>query len=189
MRLVMYSLILLILSGCAHCPEWDDCHVMSDSPKPETSLRECKDVQRLTNEVSSCIVQVAANQKETIVGLTVEGGEKYRVIVPCKQSWKDCNSQLVPLCGEKGSFKQNLFFWRKRASDSLWFSVIAEVIDDKHQLQAQYDLCEDHEFKISKPGTLILYPNDAEGFFSCENEFYDNNRGKIWLEIHRIKNG
>ncbi len=85
----------------------------------------------------------------------------------------------------------NLVAFKKKQPDALWFSVIAEVrpINNKKPT-SYYDLCKKitdrdtartAKFKVvNDVGKLIMYPNDAEGY-------YCNNGGKIWLDIQRVK--
>lgn len=171
MRLSVCFSILFVLSGCAN-----DC---TNHPNPDAKIPICNQAKSLS-EGTSCVVQVAANKRETVVGLTVNQGEEYRVIATPNQTWCDSSRTNIPLCGEEGSNLMNIFSPLKRVENSLWFSIIAEVIDDKRQRRSQFDLCNTPKFEISTPGKLILYPNDAESF-------YGNNSGEIWLEIWRLK--
>ena len=84
----------------------------------------------------------------------------------------------------------NWVAFKKKQPDALWFSVIAEVRPVNNKKPTSYDLCgkitnrdtaRTAKFEvINEGGELIMYPNDAEGH-------YDNNRGKIWLDIQRVK--
>lgn len=178
-----YLLLLFLLTSCA-----SDCPYLRDSPEPTKKMTRCDQVKELTIG-SSCRMFIAAEDSETHVGLAVKQNEEYKVEVPdSNQVWKDCTRRSFPLCGEPGSWLMNTFF-TKKLPDALWFSVIAEVkpVDDKKS--TSYNLCGEKSnrdtartatFEVVNDGELIMYPNDAE-------DHYDNNRGKIWLEIQRVK--
>jgi hypothetical protein len=178
---VICLLSSILLSGCA-----SDCPNKEDSPEPVSNMKLCENMKTLPIG-TSCRVSVTAGDFETHVGLTVIRHEEYKVTVPCDQVWYDCTRRNLPLCGEEGSFMMNLLSFKKRQKDALWFSVIAEVkADDKKS--TYYDLCKvadssskkTAKFDVMNDGELIMYPNDADGY-------YFNNRGKIWLEIQRLK--
>lgn len=127
-------------------------------------------------EEASCIALVEAGNRQSQLGLNVKPGEKYEVSAPGRQAWFDATRKNTPLCGEEGSFLMNLF--KKRSSESLWFSVLANVIPSDKPAQ---DLCQQKSvFTAHVAGELILYPNDND-------YFYDNNYGKIWVEIKHQK--
>ncbi len=125
---------------------------------------------------SSCTTIVKATESENIVGLKIVAGEEYTITSAEKQTWHDASRSNMPPCGEPGSFMMNLFAILKKARKSLWFSLIAEIKDEKKP----YDLCEAPNFLASGNGELILYANDAKGF-------YYNNSGEIIVEIRRNK--
>ncbi|MCX7067876.1 MAG: hypothetical protein NTW85_09320 [Methylococcales bacterium] len=173
MQWSLFFLILWVLSGCS-----ENCII---HPNPDVSIPICSQVKSLS-EGANCLIQVFANQRETSVGLTVQQGEIYRIKATSKNTWCDASHTNTALCGEKGSNLMNIF--SPRVEDSLWFSVIAEVKhtkDGEIQRLSQYDLCNTPKFEISTSGKLVLYPNDATGF-------YGNNSGAIWLELSRLKN-
>lgn len=181
---VIYLLSSILVSSCARD---SDCPYVKDSPKPVSNMSLCNEIKSLPVVGTSCRVSVDAGDFETHVGLTVIHHEEYKVIAPPDQVWYDCTRRNLPLCGEEGSFMMNLLSFKKRQKDALWFSVIAEVkTDDKKS--TYYDLCKvadssskkTAKFEVINDGELIIYPNDADGY-------YCNNRGKIWLEIQRLK--
>jgi hypothetical protein len=174
---------ILVLS----CARDSDCPYVKDSLKPVSNMTLCHEIKSLRKTGTISRVSVSAGDFETHVGLTVIQHEEYKVIVPPDQVWYDCTRRNLPLCGEEGSFGMNLPFFKKRQKDALWFSVIAKVkTDDKKS--TYYDLCKladssskkTAKFEVENCGELIMYPNDDE-------DYYDNNRGKIWLEIQRLK--
>ncbi|WP_150050871.1 hypothetical protein [Methylomonas rhizoryzae] len=178
--------MVLLLSSCASD---GDCPSIADSPEPETKIVSCNSVKELTVG-STCRESIIAKDIETNIGLFVKKNEKYEVsVADCNQVWKDCTRRNIPLCGESGSFVMNLMAFNKKRPDSLWFSVIAEVKSNTDNQSSYYDLCENltdrvkariAQFEIMNDGQLFMYPNDAI-------DYYDNNRGKIWLDIRRLQ--
>jgi len=175
--LMLSVLASFVITSCAsHQP------IRYDSQLPSSNLPSCFDVpnKKLTDG-ASCIALVEAGNRQSQIGLNVEPREKYKVSVPGRQAWFDATRRNTPLCGEKGSFLMNLF--KKRSPESLWFSVLANVIpsDQPAQDLCQQDLCQQESvFTAHVPGELILYPNDND-------YFYDNNYGKIWVKIEHQK--
>ncbi|MGZ5135868.1 MAG: hypothetical protein ACXWCG_11995 [Flavitalea sp.] len=190
MRLRGCLFILTILSGCASSSEKEECPKTNIFDTPKTTIPECSQINsNHLAEGTSCIAKVNPKLKKTPVGLTVKSGEEYQVIA-LPNYWCDASRKNRPLCGEKGSIIMNVFSWKKRVENSLWFSVIAEVediVNGNLERRSQYDLCNTPKLEISTSGELIMYPNDAEGFFFYRDQFYDNNSGIIWLEIQRLK--
>ncbi|MCF7967479.1 MAG: hypothetical protein K9L79_18360 [Methylobacter tundripaludum] len=163
--------------------------VRYDSQLPTSELPPCFNVPKKTlAEGASCIALVEADNKESRTGLNVKLGEKYLVSAPGRQAWFDLNRRNTPLCGENGSLLMKLFSFKKRSANALWFSVLAEVIPSKDPKSAPQDLCANKAvFEANADGELVLYPNDAEGFFWDKDYFYSNNYGKIWVEIQHQK--
>ena len=181
----LFSFILL-----SSCASDGDCPNVKDSPEPASNLMSCKQVKALAIG-SSCRTSIAAIDAETDVGLTVKQNEEYKVeVTDCNQVWKDCTRRSFPLCGEAGSFWMDLVAFKKKQPDALWFSVIAEIRPVNNKNPISYDLCgkiTDRDTArtaifevVNDGGELFMYPNDAE-------DHYDNNRGKIWLDIQRVK--
>lgn len=162
--------------------------VRYDSQLPISKLPSCFNVPEKTlAEGMSCIALVEADNRESRTGLNVKSGEKYLVSAPGRQAWFDLNRRNTPLCGENGSLLMKLFSFKKRSANALWFSVLAEVIPSKDPKSTPHDLCEESVFEANANGELVLYPNDAEGFFWDKDYFYSNNYGKIWVEIQHQK--
>ncbi|MFI3138072.1 MAG: hypothetical protein QX197_14945 [Methylococcaceae bacterium] len=172
---VIYPLVLYLLVGCSGnyvCPE-----------NPEPTIQHCKEAHHLP-EGSSCLVNVFADQQENPSGLMVQEGEAYQIIAMPHQTWGDSKTEHHPLCGREGNTFINMFSSFKRVDKALWFSVIANVVNDSDALEgrySQYDLCNTPKIEVSMPGQLIFYPNDA-------NAMYWNNSGSVWLKIQRVKN-
>lgn len=173
---------LLLLSGCTS--NSSKCPSVVDSPKPENITSLCYQTKYLSIG-NNCHVLIEADNYATNLGLVVKKYQQYQVLVPDNQIWYDCTRRNTPLCGEDGSFFMNLLAFKKKHKKALWFSVIAEVKSTENV--SAYDLCEiaskpykSAKLDITYDGMLLIYPNDAVNF-------YDNNRGKIWLEIQRLK--
>jgi hypothetical protein len=147
----------------------------------ETSLATCKKVDGKKLAVNTtCTTIINAAESENIIGLTIDAGEEYMITVPKIQSrmqtWHDASQNIKLPCGVKGSFGMNLFFLLKKVRESLWFSLIAEIKGENKP----YDLCLDKNITATKKGELILYANDAIGF-------YRNNSGEVLVEVYRHK--
>lgn len=152
---------------------------------PQTTLPLCKQLSegKLPN-YESCYADVVAKDSKNYAGLRVEKGQAYIFTVHGNQFWYDKNRLNRPFCGESGSWLMNsiLIFKDKKAPDSLWFSLIAEIEGEN----IPYDLCTDgnnttmSNLSFGSSGMLFLYANDIE----C---FYDNNQGTIRIEIQRRK--
>ncbi len=148
---------------------------------PETSLATCDKVDGKKLAVNTaCTTIIKAAESENMIGLAIDAGEEYMITVPRIQSgmqtWYDASRCNTPPCGEKGSFLMNLFAVLKKAKKSLWFSLIAEIKGENKP----YDLCLDKNITATKKGELILYANDARGF-------YWNNSGEVLVEVYRHK--
>ena len=155
------------------------------SDLPPTTLPLCNQLSegKLSNH-ESCYADIVAQEPKNDVGLRVEKGQAYIFTVHGDQFWYDKNRLNKPFCGESGSWLMNSFliFKDKKAPDSLWFSLIAEIEGEN----IPYDLCTDgnnqtiSNLSFGSSGMLFLYANDVEGF-------YDNNHGIIRIEIQRRK--
>jgi hypothetical protein len=183
----------MLLSACSNTPEKECVNLM---PDPKDGL--CRAFEHLEKPMDFCKLKIESGDINQSAKLRVEQGEEYIVSyinyqnksAECKineksicNRWCDATRVNYSLCGEEGSTIMNLVSPIKR--DSLWFSVIAEVIIDdpnKEPLirKSQYDLCNTPKFAVSTTGTLQMYPNDAQGF-------YGNNHGHLWVEVKRLK--
>jgi len=151
---------------------------------PETNLPLCLQLPNgKLNIRESCYIDILAKEPENAVGIIIKKGQEYSFTVKGNQFWYDLDRKNEPLCGESGSWLMNSFllFKDKKSKNSLWFSVIAEVKNENKL----YDLCSKDKKTTGSliatgSGMLIMYANDVEGY-------YDNNRGKIRVEILRIK--
>jgi hypothetical protein len=148
-----------------------------DTTYPVTSLVSCdKTAGKKLVVGSSCSTTVEAKEPENMTGLMMSPGEEYTVTVPGIQIWHDASRPSTPPCGESGSPFMNIAAILKKSKKSLWFSLIAEVEAENKP----YDLCLNKNLMATENGELILYANDAKGF-------YKNNSGKIMVEIYRNK--
>lgn len=183
--------VLVILSGCAgNSSQTYVCPVQEETANPNVQFQKCNDVKASHLSIDEiCMIQLPAIEKETTINLVVQENEEYLVSAPKDNNWWcDATRPNFSLCGENGSALMNFFAYKKRVENSQWFSVIAEVItDDKGQRRSQYDLCNTPKFIVSTTGKLVMYPNDADGFFFDNDIFYENNTGKLWLKIQRVK--
>lgn len=175
--------LLALAGGCAHI-NYDP--VPTDSPMPVLKLVPCQGRLPLN---ARCLALVRANQWFSGTGLVVEKKERYRIIVPPGQVWFDKGRRNVPPQGESGNGLMNLFGHLKRQEKSLWFSLIAVVLDNDADPRTEdsYDLgAKDAtgEILIGTNGKLAMYPNDAKGLFG-KDSFYRNNSGQIWVIMER----
>ncbi|WP_333879337.1 hypothetical protein [Methylobacter sp.] len=144
---------------------------------PATSLISCDKVVGKKLAVSTaCSTKLKAEEPENLAGLMMSADEEYTVTVPSVQTWHDASRLSTPPCGESGSSIMNLVSVLKRSKKSLWFSLIAEIKGENKP----YDLCLSENLMATENGKLILYANDAKGF-------YKNNSGEILVEIYRNK--
>lgn len=135
---------------------------------------------------SSCLAIVRAADSSNDVGVIVDQGEQYTVTVlklgtflddsqtalPSEQVWYDSSIHHLAPCGKPGNLFMKIVAFLKKATNSEWFSLIAEIEGVPH------DLCMDKSFRATQQGKLIMYANDAHGFFG-------NNSGNILIKIDR----
>lgn len=144
---------------------------------PETSLATCDKVDDKKLAVNTaCTTIIKAAESENMIGLAIDAGEEYTITVPEKQTWCDASHSNTPPCGEPGNFSMNLFYLLKKVRESSWFSLIAEIKGENKP----YDLCLDKNITATEKGELILYANDARGF-------YKNNSGEVLVKVYRHK--
>lgn len=158
----------------------NNCLAMDASTKtgttpPVSTLTMCDKIDGKKLSINSaCATTVKAIEPENMVGLEINSGEEYTVTVPEGQTWLDDKRPNTPPRGKEGSPIMNLFALLKKAKNSLWFALIAEIKGENKP----YDLSVDSNFKPTGNGELVLYANDAKWF-------YWNNAGEILVEIHR----
>jgi len=101
--------------------------------------------------------------------------------------------------GDPGSWLMNRFKHWKRHPCSEWFALIAANVRpvksstsqhefpqyEHHEPQEYKDVSDkEPEFKVTRPGRLAFYPNDA--IMPLLGDFYySNNSGQIWVQIER----
>lgn len=127
---------------------------------------------------ASCVASIKADISENAVGLHLQGGNEYIVSVDGEQAWYDASHKHIPPQGDSGTLLMNLFALLKKNREADWFALIAEIKGtNKCHL---HDLSKSSNLLAEEDGLLILYANDARGF-------YWNNRGKVTVIISRKK--
>lgn len=127
---------------------------------------------------ASCVASIKAEISENTVGLHLQRSEEYIVTVAGDQVWHDGSYDHIPPEGGSGNLLMNLFAFLKKHRDAEWFALIGEIKGaNKCHL---HDLSKSSNLLAEEDGLLILYANDARGF-------YWNNRGKVAAIISRKK--
>ena len=210
--LVLLTTVLAVLTGCAST-RYSPIEADSPAPL-DGSLSLCKAAANPLAEGTatltgaepstlakgaSCIFPVRADQKFTVTPLVINRDDTYRITVPRNQVWYDGSRRNVPPRGDPGSWLMNRFKHWKRHTCSEWFALIAANVRpvksstsqhefpqyEHHEPQEYKDVSDkEPEFKVTRPGWLAFYPNDAimplPGDF-----FYSNNSGQVWVQIER----
>ncbi len=126
---------------------------------------------------------LAASDKFADTGLSVEGGEEYRISVEIIAPLKD---KSIPVADTTGFSSAELEGWQKRlmtyfekwrrAPHRNWFYLLGCI--DKPGAQ-QLEIGSGGDFSAPRAGTLFVYLNDHP-------LFYFNNKGSYRLEIRRL---
>jgi hypothetical protein len=178
-KYMSWLIAVLVLSTISLGEGWSEqgIYTKANTALPATSLISCdKVVGKKLGIGAACSTAVKAIEPENMTGLQVSAVEEYTVSVPGTQTWHDASHSNTPPCGEPGSFLMNIASVLKKSKKSLWFSLIAEIKGGSKI----YDLCLNKNFVAAEDGELVLYANDARGF-------YKNNSGEILVEIYRNK--
>jgi len=127
---------------------------------------------------ASCVASIKAESSENTVGLHLQRSEEYIVTVAEDQVWHDGSYEHIPPKGNSGTLLMSLFAFLKKHRDAEWFALIGEI---KGAYKCHlHDLSKSSNLLAEEDGLLILYANDARGF-------YWNNRGKVTVIISRKK--
>lgn len=190
LSLATVVILAAVLAGCAAVRYEPTSY---DSPKPVLEgVPGC--LAAPLAQGGECLALVRADQWWSDTGVSVKKGAAYRLTVPAGQTWFDKGRVNYPPYGEIGSWAMNLFAGYKRQKESLWFSLIAAVVEpglgsDRPEWQsvdigkaAEKD-CDSVNFIVQQSGALSLYPNDARGPLTHSTYFYENNSGQIWVRV------
>lgn len=193
-HLTVYVLALA-LAGCASI-NYDPVQLDSPFPFDEANVSACPSVLAKSR---ICHARVEANRWVSLTGIQMKEGETYCLTVPDHQLWFDKDRRNTPTIGDYGNWLMRLF--SKRHPEAPYFSLIAatveyvsppattarqvivkanQVVVYSHQVVEQR---KEHKYKTAVAGKLVLYPNDAIGFASDPERFYENNAGYIWVKI------
>lgn len=125
---------------------------------------------------ASCVTTIKAEFARNDVGLHVRGRDEYIVSVFGEQVWYDASQKHIAPHGSSGSFLMNLFAFLKKDRDADWFALMAEIKGANKSYI--HDLSRSSIFIAENDGQLVLYANDARGF-------YWNNHGEITVTVFR----
>lgn len=178
--------VTLVLSQLAACSAMRYERVKLDSPTPAGLCQW--DPNRKFFKIAknqSCAVPIPADHTLTRTGIAVQTDEVYTFDPMPTQVWYDADRRLAALKGEEGSALMRMAnYWKKRKKQP-YFSLIAVVIGPDGAESPNWVSLGDTEapkigntivLKVSEPGELGLYPNDARGF-------YGNNKGLLWVRV------
>ncbi len=121
---------------------------------------------------------VKAEIAKNDVGLHLQASDEYSVSVSGEQVWYDASQEHIAPHGSSGSFLMNLFAFLKKDCDAAWFALMAEIKGANKSYT--HDLSRSSIFMAEEDGQLVLYANDARGF-------YWNNHGEITVTVSREK--
>ena len=165
-------LSLMLAPGTAQAK--DDRCVPQDPA--QSQFGKCNALQGSLEINQTCAAEVDSANPANPTGLFVKRNEEYEITVPGGQKWCDASYTNQPPSGDVGSFFMNLFAWLKKDRSAKWFTMIAEIQGEG----VPYDMACSSLLRAGRCGNLLLYANDARGF-------YWNNKGKILVEIRRVK--
>lgn len=197
-----WVLLLTALTLLAGCVSTRYAPAQADSPPPPGVLlalckAESAEAYRLAAG-ASCLFPVRADQKFTVTPLLIDKDETYRISVPRNQVWYDASRRNVAPAGDPGSWEMNRFQHWKRHDKSEWFALIVANLRqvpgstppqeparyEHHEPKEFRDVSQAPELKVTHPGRLAFYPNDAIVPL-LDDIFYSNNSGQIWVHITR----
>ena len=121
---------------------------------------------------SESIVEVQANQLYQPTGITVSKGETYAITA--EGEWQDADFHPSDANGFKGFTAPMFFGMLLKPLPSQYYMKLCGKIGSW-----KFPIGTSTEVKIKRNGELLLYANDAKGFF-------DNNTGTMKVKITRI---
>lgn len=196
LRLLRILSAITGLAGLAGCTSVDIAALPVDQPLPEFPKDKLCRVQPegVLKEGESCwfIVQpgVRYDQEGNGTGLLIKPNQHYEIVVPGAQYWYDLDRRVPAPDGDSGGEITKYFGFTKHRTEYKWFALLANVrrsADDP----AEFDPCKTVPQPITQAqgmfwalttGELYFYVNDAAWF-------YDNNSGRVLIEIRRWRDG
>lgn len=159
-----------------------------DSPLPSDLARtladSCLNKKQLKAPGEWCwlIVQAAIDplrSQEKPTGLTLNASEVYRMQAdPPHPFWYDATRQVAAPEGDKGSGFMKALGFMKIHPQEKWLALMASMTSPA-PVQPHALTTTDGLYQAPANGQLLLYVNDAPGFYS-------NNQGRVRVTITRI---
>lgn len=215
MRSLFLSLLIaVLLTGCA-ATSYKMLQVDSRMPVVNDSsgnaIVPCAEKKRGLESGNSCLALVRADKRFSRSRLNVREGECYRFEFLDNQAWYDATRRNSDANGEEGNWIMKMAKRNKNDPESSWFFLTPVVLDndsdavnivkrvvgcgrsdtsrsecaDWSKLSADESGSQSMVFETKEAeGHLAFYPNDAV-FPDLPMQYYENNRGQVWVVINR----
>ena len=127
----------------------------------------------VSNGFSQSVVNVAANELNRSTGISVTKGETYRITA--EGEWQDADFPATDANGFKGFTAPMFFGMLLKPMPGQWYMKLCGKVGNW-----KFPIGTETTVTMKRSGELLLFANDAKGFF-------DNNSGSLKVSITKLE--